>query len=345
MPTALTGDEEEALELLFSLLPPGADDLYDFGTSTADVRYFFEALARAVNTYGIQVIESLRTELMPSTCSEKLPDWEYALGINVNTLADSTDADRQAAVVAKLREWGSYTHPNLQAALAPLLGYADPDTLVIVETDRSALKASHTYSNANGGTVSATGPISQTVTVIDDGSVSRGGVQVSIGITSRNPARLSATLTGPANTFSASGTASATAGSPTITGSGTNFTGLSAGCYFKVPTGDNGRVYRVASVESATSMTIAADAAATASASAWVGSAWAGGPLEQATATWEAGTIASGSVSSSTFVLTALLDEHKAINGAWTLDLGTTAASATLISWSLFVEGGGLDSA
>lgn len=60
----------------------------------------------------------------------------------------------------------------------------------------------------------------------------------------------------------------------------------------------------------------------------------------QATVTWPAGSLPSGSVTSTTFYLyDKTFTPGSSIQGTWTLTVNTGAAACTLVSWSLFVEG------
>jgi hypothetical protein len=79
---------------------------------------------------------------------------------------------------------------------------------VIIEANRAALTAAHTYTNATGASIGLNSTVTQTVYVPDDGGVSDAGLQLFVTITSSNPEQLSFTLTGP-NQANATGTGQA----------------------------------------------------------------------------------------------------------------------------------------
>lgn len=175
----LTPDEADAFEIILSLWPPGAwHELYDVDDPRADIRRFFGVLGQALSKYALVPERDLRVELMPSTSVAKLPDWERALGLPATRRPPDTTAGRQAAVVSKWREQGSYSLPEIRAILGPLFGYADPTVLQIIETDRSALRDLHTYANLTGIVAGAPVSVTQSVFVDDDAVVSRGGARI-----------------------------------------------------------------------------------------------------------------------------------------------------------------------
>src|SRR5512146_2647759 len=107
MPVSLT----EVRSLLLQLWPPGR--LYDWSTRTSNVSRFLDALAEAIKTFGYDLVDRLRRELNPATTVEKLVDWEEALGLlGSYTARNGSIAQRQAAVVGKLREFGALTVAN-----------------------------------------------------------------------------------------------------------------------------------------------------------------------------------------------------------------------------------------
>src|SRR5688572_27122784 len=133
----MTMQPEEVRSWLVSLLPPGVRDHYDLDHRASDVSRFFDALADAAKLFGPDVVDRLRDEVVPHRATEKLVDWEEALALT-STLASggASLGARRAAILGRLRESGSYTLPNIQAIVGPLLGYLDPTQLSVVETDR-----------------------------------------------------------------------------------------------------------------------------------------------------------------------------------------------------------------
>jgi hypothetical protein len=200
-PPPLTALEMEAAALYSALWPPGLFELYSMDVAGAaqqgDVGKFHEAMGRVLAAFGTGQVADLRVELDPSRCVEKLPDWEAALALPASRFAPTTTAARQAAVVGKLREFGSYTIPNVRGIAGPLLGYADPTTLVVVETNRAALRTAHTYTDGQAVSVGASTTKSYVASVPDDGVVSSAGVQVSLVHLTYSGTAVTVTLTGP----------------------------------------------------------------------------------------------------------------------------------------------------
>ncbi len=193
-----TVTDEQARGIFVSLFPPGK--LYDFDNPNADMYAFALALGQAINYFGFDVIDRLFVEFNPAKCVEKLPDWEAALGIVPGTgfaSANRTTAQRQSAVVAKLRESGASTPANLRGAIAPLLGYADPSTLEILETSRAALTALHTYTDATGSVaLGASSSVTRYIDVSDSASIVS-GVQVFCTVATTPLTDLTVRLTAP----------------------------------------------------------------------------------------------------------------------------------------------------
>ena len=258
----LTSEESEAFSFWLQLWPPGVMDLYDFVADDSGVANHFVAMTKSIKQFEIDPVDNLRVELNPATCVDKLPDWETALGLL--PLASDSVVKRQGEVISHLREYGSYSPADIQSILGPLLGYADPSQLAIYECPRSTLRTLHTHTNSTGGTVALGSALTQTVTVDDDGKISKGGVRLDFVMSSPDVSKLSFSLTGPG------GVALATWASGIQRGSG--------------------------------AMTLT---------------------LRNV----QAGVVG------------------KPLIGAWTLVISSSSASATTItSWSLFVEGVGLDS-
>jgi len=163
--------------ILLQLFPPG--HLYDWYTPRSKVSRFLDGLAEAVKTFGYDIVDRLRHEMNPATAVDKLSDWENALAIASSyTARYGTVAQRQGAVVAKLREFGAFTLGNTRAILAALLGYVDAGKLVVVETDRAKMRAAHSYTDGKSYPPSVWAVAS--VYVSDGGTVGRAGVQVDL---------------------------------------------------------------------------------------------------------------------------------------------------------------------
>ena len=202
-PSLATTTLEQARTSLKSHFPPGASDLYDWDNPDTDIYRLTLAAAQYLKQFGYDYVDLLQLqEFSPATAVLKLPDWEAALGISYGSAspANQWTATRQNAVVSKLREGGACTLANIRAAIEPLLGYstANVGTLQVIETNRAALTAAHTYTNATGATIGAVGNAVQTVTVADDGVISAAGVQVTVTLTTAAVSLVSFVLLGPA---------------------------------------------------------------------------------------------------------------------------------------------------
>jgi hypothetical protein len=178
---------------LLGLLPRGFASWFDFsagsfGDQVLEAAAEQFALRVATNTDAVEANSNPWTLL-----ASGLADWESALGLVPSFGA--TTAQRQAAIIARFREFGAASCiPAIQSILAPLLGYATATQLQIVEMSRSSLTAAHTYANASG--FSGFGlSVTQTVTVADQGTVSDAGPQVTFAGASFNAPTV--TLTSP----------------------------------------------------------------------------------------------------------------------------------------------------
>lgn len=197
----LTPDEADTFGWLRSLWPPGSwSELYDVDTVGSDPRRYFLALAQAFTRYGTGLVDYVRAELSPATCADLLGDWERALALPATRLAPTTTAARQAAVVSRLRESGSYSRAEVAAVVGVLLGYADPSQLVTYEVDRSALNILRAWRDALDTSVAIVGGGTDVrdVVVTDGGRVSTAGVQVTLAMfTVSDPLDVTVTLTAP----------------------------------------------------------------------------------------------------------------------------------------------------
>lgn len=202
--TTATVSDDQARSILVALLPPGHP--YDTDNPNADMYSFFHGLGQTLKKFGFDLVDIARVEFNPAAAVQKLPDWEGVLGI-VNTspvqpwLLDTPT--RQAAIVGKLRESGAVTFDNIRAAIAPLLGYTNPNQLVVYECSRSALTALHTYSTSPVSSIPANSSVSSSITInggSDGGTVSAAGAQVGITITFGDVSQLTVQLTSPSGT-------------------------------------------------------------------------------------------------------------------------------------------------
>lgn len=172
----------QVLALLKSLLPPGAQDLYDF--AEGDVGDIFEALAEAWKTYGYDPCDQLAANVSPLTCDVgTLATWEVVLGLSLTRIATRGSTElRRSQVISKLREAGPTSLPNVRSIIGPLLGYVDSTQVEVIECNRNALREAHTYSFA-ADVIPALGTYSKVVTILDSEHVSDTGAHLYVNIT------------------------------------------------------------------------------------------------------------------------------------------------------------------
>jgi hypothetical protein len=96
---------DEARRFLLNLLPPGAERPYSL-IPGGDVYQLFDAFAASVKQFGFDLLDVLRLEITPAECIQKLAG------------------------------------PLVKSVIAPLLGFLNPATLQILNTDRVAMRAS-----------------------------------------------------------------------------------------------------------------------------------------------------------------------------------------------------------
>lgn len=187
-----------ARRYLLNLLPPGWEYLYD-DSSSGDVYLLFDALGALVKAYGFDLLEALRRELIPGPgLVQKLADWEKALGISsqLSAVFGST-AQRQAAVVAKLREFGAFCDPVVTSILGPLLGYADSTPVRLVKADRGALRLAHSYGFSADVPVANGASMDIPIYVGDAGLASRAGAQLTLNFAAATMTGVTVTLKSP----------------------------------------------------------------------------------------------------------------------------------------------------
>lgn len=135
---------EEVAELLKQLFPPGT--FYDWESRYADPYKYLLGLSDFFLNYGYSVVARLWREINPATSVDKIPDREAGLGLKTTFAAQrGTTAQRQRGILAKLRESGAFTIPNVGSIFAMVLGYEDGIVPQNYETDRAALRSLHTY--------------------------------------------------------------------------------------------------------------------------------------------------------------------------------------------------------
>jgi len=158
-----------------------------------------EAIACALQDGGQDVLDQLRAELSPLTCSAAgVALWEQSLGLSQSRIAFAgTLNQRRAQVISKIRESGTPTLDAVRTVLNAYLQYADPSQIVILEANRPALRRLHTYLWSGAKTLSV--PATITWDVLDDAKVSPSGAQVDLSLTA-DLTTVTATLTSPGGT-------------------------------------------------------------------------------------------------------------------------------------------------
>jgi hypothetical protein len=136
----------EITDALLASLPPGVR-----GHLADDVVAHFGAIASTMQ-HGLDVVDALAVNATPLTAgSDRLRDWERYLGIaSSRTALWGTVEARRAAVISRLREYGTPTAEMIRAVLAPLLGYSDSSTLTLLEPSRTAVRTTNEYFGSLG---------------------------------------------------------------------------------------------------------------------------------------------------------------------------------------------------
>jgi hypothetical protein len=168
------------------------------------IRKILDGIADAFRVEASNRIDDYRRETNPATCRTLLESWEAALDLSSTKIAQfGTEARRQAQVISVMRALGDLSLPGMRQALEPFLDYADPSQILIIEPDRAALQAAHTYppaSPALPATIPTTfPPLIVFFDILDDGPIGDAGAQIFVNITG-NASLITFTLTGPAGT-------------------------------------------------------------------------------------------------------------------------------------------------
>lgn len=182
----------DVLAFLLQGLPAGqTENVWDFAPSPSDPDFYEEwrAIAQALDTFVVGRLEAMTREQNPATAVEKLPDFEQLMGLSFSDLVvRGTTEQRQAQVVSRIREPGAATLPGIRALLQPYLRYDDPSQIQVLETDRAALTAAHSYAFPG---LPAAMPVAGLFDVVDLGVIADGGRVSDAG------AQVFVTVTGP----------------------------------------------------------------------------------------------------------------------------------------------------
>ena len=188
--------------MLLSGMPTGTSELLRVADKKTYVARLFLGAAVAHRKSSYDFLDRLRREVSPLTAEDCVVDWERAFGLTqtATTQFGSLDA-RQRQVLATWRQSAEAFIPNIQALLAPFFNYADGQTILVIEADRAALRAAHTYATTttlpltvNGGNNLGT----LRFDVPDDGPVSPAGAWLFLTLTTDLAEETLLTLYAPA---------------------------------------------------------------------------------------------------------------------------------------------------
>jgi hypothetical protein len=149
------------------------------------------------------MLDTLRAETNPATSVQKISEWFSALGLT-GTYVDNkgTTAQKQQAILARLRESGPFTPYTISSVIGPLLGYFPTTPVQVIECDRPMLTLLHSYDVAVGADVPI--PTGQTTTlaipVNDGGIVSKMGAQLELHFATNPVSSYTFVLTAPDGT-------------------------------------------------------------------------------------------------------------------------------------------------
>ena len=199
MATNQSATAQDITDELISGMPEGFTDLMDMQDPDGPGP-LFAALGEVLATVAIDRVDDLRDQLSPMTCGDDtLTQWESALSLTASRLARAgTTAQRRAQVIARLREWGAPTLDLIRRVVYSYLGYTTPADVVILESDRDALRSLHTYRWTGSRSI---GPVSTDLIVADGGTVGPGGAAVDLCCSTDELASFAVTVYAPDGTL------------------------------------------------------------------------------------------------------------------------------------------------
>lgn len=176
----MSRSRDDAFAALLAELPDGSQDLYQLG-KTDGVGGTLWALSGTLKDLLDQV-DALRLGI-PSTIVQSLPEWESACGLSQTpTARTGSTVERRNAVLATLRQRGSFALDDIRAAVQPYFLYANPSDIVINEPDYAVLQLAHTYSVA--GPFNCVPSATVTIPVVgDEAPVSEAGAMLTVNLT------------------------------------------------------------------------------------------------------------------------------------------------------------------
>jgi len=187
----------EVKKLMQSCFPAGTEQYLDWDNPAANVSQFFTGAAGVWKTYGTDIVDTLRLEISPLTCTENIPVWESALGLSNTPLAMfGTTEQRRNQILSWLRQAGNNSLDDIRAVVQPYFLYDDPNDIVILETNRTTLRSLHTYQNLTPLPVLPNSTGYSYITVADDPRISPAGAHAYVNI-SATIEQVSFSLYGP----------------------------------------------------------------------------------------------------------------------------------------------------
>lgn len=169
----------EVKKFLQSCFPLGSEMLYDWDNSAANIGQFFTGIAGAWKTYGTDILDTLRLEINPGTCTQNIPVWESALGLRDTPIAKfGTTIQRRNAILAWLRQSTTFSVADCQSIIQPYFLYSDPTAIQIMETNRTNLDTLLNFVGTAFGAIALSASTFRTVDILDDPRVDTGGVRL-----------------------------------------------------------------------------------------------------------------------------------------------------------------------
>lgn len=189
-------EQDDIKNELIDSFPPGSRDFLDWQDADGPGP-LADAIAGLLKDRGFDQVEQLRAEVNPATFVVLAGEWERSLKLIDTDAARTGDIERRRSqIFARLREFGATTVANIQSIVGPLLDYADPSQLVVLEVDRATLRSAHTYPWAGSVSFNVL-TASLSWLVLDTARVSDSGAQVDLTLALTDLAGLTATLTAP----------------------------------------------------------------------------------------------------------------------------------------------------
>ena len=204
IPSSGTLTFADAYQRVFDALPPGIDRVLDFTVGSGDYYNYFWVVGAILKIYFFDMIDILRSEIIPNLSRYKLPDWEGIFGLRLTRTAQlGTIPQRQAQVAAYWRSAAGQgsSIPVVQSVLASLFGYNPTTTVKVLESDWSALQLEHSYGFTGDIAINAGQSGSAGIAVESDGGkVSKTGVRLELAFQSLPTGNYTVTLQAPDGT-------------------------------------------------------------------------------------------------------------------------------------------------